>query len=755
MGQKSAAIQEVASNGRVRMQSVRCGLKKAVRTQQLSDVFRDMALRIGATRHVVSLIANAMVLRYGASNIESWYKFYNNIWSAVEYLVNPAGLKSNNPYIDDMRDVIERFPTLIDRLKNVVPERCPSHIRLKAVFDMGTAAEEHLAAFEERLNAYTVVRVVEILKDHNAYTKDLSDAIVKRTKTFILSETSKADASMLSNDLLHKLKVSTEVTQSLVAWVLHERELLGELVNSTDYRERWQYVSKSKSKSWKFVSHLMRYSTHMTTLVQDDQILLHLLHEESDESGAPVEDLIRQHRTWSRSVKPRPFSILPIFKLQAGMVYYGYTEIDCLYSYIYREEMTLYTESNPKPTRKRKNDESVLNDALRQWENNAPQRFTPDKLDFSKTIFRDKLPITKKLRGERLLCFRTDGVKLCLTFATNDIAPDGIKDLVEKGYSSVPVCDGVDVSSEERGLWHITQYNGGTLTCTEDKTIDIRCVDPGLHKPVEWSCLPSDSGSTVSDLSKNATFDHISEATWMRLSGREERNAWEERRRSTNKDYKSALDVLSTTMRHSADFDVFGEYVVACGDTLRTRFDELCHRRRSLRNWMWDRRSQSFLSRMANRIAGRESVKNRSTTSLCSSSMTPDELEALRQRAKAARLKRKEGRKTVVFFGDGEFNHAQKHHVSIPKKSILHEIGSRVPTILIDEFKTSQKCVCGAMLCNQSDDTGCRVRVHQDGGDCDALRCGICDRDELATLNIALASLACIANRPWPLHLQR
>lgn len=38
---------------------------------------------------------------------------------------------------------------------------------------------------------------------------------------------------------------------------------------------------------------------------------------------------------------------------------------------------------------------------------------------------------------------------------------------------------------------------------------------------------------------------------------------------------------------------------------------------------------------------------------------------------------------TAVFFGDGEFSHAMQGHVSIPKKSILHVLGTRVPTILI------------------------------------------------------------------------
>ena len=70
----------------------------------------------------------------------------------------------------------------------------------------------------------------------------------------------------------------------------------------------------------------------------------------------------------------------------------------------------------------------------------------------------------------------------------------------------------------------------------------------------------------------------------------------------------------------------------------------------------------------------------------------------------------------------------------MPKKSLLHELAVRVPTLLIDEYRASSTCVCGAKL--QTSSNAPRVRVHQDGGGaCATLQCGICDRDELAVLN--------------------
>ena len=144
-----------------------------------------------------------------------------------------------------------------------------------------------------------------------------------------------------------------------------------------------------------------------------------------------------------------------------------------------------------------------------------------------------------------------------------------------------------------------------------------------------------------------------------------------------------------------------------------------------------------------------------SSGSLHGTLLSTEERPQLRDRIRARRKEKSTPRPTAVFFGDGEFSHAMRGHVSIPKKSILHHLGTRVPTILIDEYNTSSKCVCGQPLRNATNDSACRVRVHQDGGDCHALRCGICDRDELATLNIAQASLSALAQRPWPSHLLR
>ena len=87
-------------------------------------------------------------------------------------------------------------------------------------------------------------------------------------------------------------------------------------------------------------------------------------------------------------------------------------------------------------------------------------------------------------------------------------------------------------------------------------------------------------------------------------------------------------------------------------------------------------------------------------------------------------------------------------------------------TFLLDEFRTSQQCPCGAgelkngtnHLCPSHPDewqTRIRVRVHKTTGDeCEVLRQQR-DRDELATNNMLQAALAATRRKAWPKHLDR
>ena len=79
----------------------------------------------------------------------------------------------------------------------------------------------------------------------------------------------------------------------------------------------------------------------------------------------------------------------------------------------------------------------------------------------------------------------------------------------------------------------------------------------------------------------------------------------------------------------------------------------------------------------------------------------------------------------AIFFGDGTFSHI-RGNAPMPKKKILHALAVRGNTVLIDEYKTSKQCPCGASLiddpsANQNETS--RVRVHTTFGDESCAQC--------------------------------
>ena len=115
-----------------------------------------------------------------------------------------------------------------------------------------------------------------------------------------------------------------------------------------------------------------------------------------------------------------------------------------------------------------------------------------------------------------------------------------------------------------------------------------------------------------------------------------------------------------------------------------------------------------------------------------------DKLKAALEKKRSERL----GRKHIVLFGDGMFQH-QKGHIPIPKKTIVKALAVRGLTFLVDEFNTSKMCPCGqCALCDDiTTSEGARLRCHEANGpeSCcvrDAIGQSNMERDMLAVINI-------------------
>jgi hypothetical protein len=264
-------------------------------------------------------------------------------------------------------------------------------------------------------------------------------------------------------------------------------------------------------------------------------------------------------------------------------------------------------------------------------------------------------------------------------------------------------------------------------------------------------------GSAV-DVAESASFWHVTKQQWMDESGRTHQAEVEEKRRRKNTAYAGALDTLSQTRRRCTDATLFAEYAHAAMQTLATRADELLHIKRVLFRWKCTKTLESFLCRVADRLGDRSSMRFKRHVDTTGSLLSEEERTALRQKLRDQRAwRRTADPRRTVFFGDGTFKCTIRGNPSIPKKKLLKRLAVRTVTVLLDEYRTSKQCPCGRDELmdgpNPNANVGRRVRVHKtDGGVCDLLQ-QVEDRDEVAVVNMFLATQSASVHTSWPAHL--
>ena len=191
--------------------------------------------------------------------------------------------------------------------------------------------------------------------------------------------------------------------------------------------------------------------------------------------------------------------------------------------------------------------------------------------------------------------------------------------------------------------------------------------------------------------------------------------------------------------------------------SLAVRAAELTSVARSAARWQQKRCLARFIGRLCDRLFHRTSTrpKKNQPPQDRPSATTTSEREELRRRLIEVRRQRMET-PTTVFFGDASYGPSMRGHNAIPKKSLLRELCHRGLTFLLDEYKTSKMCPCGH---DELKTTGYRFRAHKsDGAACPLLTrlaAGSCDRDALASLNMASCALCALAGRTRPEHLCR
>ena len=792
LAKRDAADQEAT----VRYCTVECRLlgKRGVLLASalpLVDHFRNYAITRGAGSHVVSILANDIIVRNPTLSIPNLFLFYTQVWSALDACVTE---RTSKHFQAEVRNFFQRNP-LSEEGATLLKTPVPVLVRQQDCTALATAAVMHLQNFRSRVFKYTLATVVHIqdsIENGKIFdVRRITELIVR----CIVEKSGETVEMSKFKDFADENFAMPEYHTRMLDFITQERGLLGDMLDTYTYEKKVtedeitrtvEMVSKETKlnralKQNKYAhelfQHAKRVSDSQLAMLRDLGLDVYLpTHREEDandgeddsclpceddngEDDADEEDDVSRRTIWTRKRRPKPFSLLPIAKLRASMGYYGYTELNSMFNQL---RMSL-----KKRGTKRKTDEDPQSaDPLPWSETPDSEKFGILLFDFSKIKgkrYADRPEMDKLGRGWRLANFRTNGVTATLTFVAGTAAAAGaphVAHLIKAGYQ-IPIPASKIDKQTRRGLFRV-QQNGRNDMSNDmqfSESDSLAFVDPGFVRPVQVSTI----GATQSSLDPvqvacDAKYWYITKNEWMQQSGRDAQAKTEERRRLVNKRYSSAINAMSETRRRCSDVSQFDAYAKIAIETLADRGDELMTVKRSLFRWNSGRELKRFLSRIADRLADRGTDRPIRRLSREPTTM-PNDIDTLRTELAARRKwKREENPRRIVFFGDGTFSSSMRGNPSMPKKKLLKLLATRTTTILIDEYLTSKMCPCGQD--KLKDDTfnktaSKRVRVHEtSGGVCDVLK-QVNDRDETAAINMALAGLTATRHGNWPTHLCR
>ena len=773
----------------VRHSTIVCGLKHTAKDcykEWLLPILRDVSEKSGMFSYVVSLVANAYVIRNPSAEIASWQTFYNQMWTAVE-----RGKNDYTPFVTDLLDAIaESEGVHTDAMRQRIGEKLQSfEYRQNETAQMKRSASLHFELFRSRLNCYLRTRVIVAQLQH-MNRPVIEDRVFRKVVDAVLGDSDTEAVRMSSLETVFTKALGNDcepaVVSAMVAVlkkiVTEERRLLGNLLEyAIPGTQSWYDATKTEKRHYLLLPHLQRYSNY--SLAWWDQ------HKETSD----------WHPIW-KDGKNRPtcFSLLPICQLRPRMVHYSWTQLEQVFKAMpqnplfdaqqatEKELVTLQRQQkqieNPSKKRKRSVAEvetceeikaNLLADIANKQAALHKQRIDA-RIDLMTELFD-----LKKLKGKyrkasdavvpdwRVCEFATDGVQLSLTFISGRIASaPNVTALVKQGYAiPVPVVP-INVWDQKRGVYHIKEgVAAKDLIDTESaeqcsEHIELVPVDPGCLKPIQSARILLSECQSVSSIAEATarTAWHITEDQWKHESGRGMLERIETRRRQESERYASAIEALRRQRKKCADDATFTKYCETAFKHLDALAQDLLCLGRSKIRWARCRRSIGFISRIADRLFNRETLRFKRAVARLPESEKGS--PANRANLKAALEKKRSercGNKIIVLFGDGMFSH-QKKHIPIPKKAIVKTLASRGLTFLVDEFNTSKMCPCGqSELCDIDTSEGARLRCHKATGpeSCcvlDAIGQSNMERDILAAANICHCGACAFQKKnrpPW------
>ena len=794
---------------------------------ELFNGFQKLSRTYGITRHVASLVANAYFAAHpdGLNRFSSLQSMYNKAITEVE---RAMGLKTKTNTGDDGFAEIAKM--IVDHCKNDIEElkrdgylekNIPMQLRGGLSAEMATATKKHIELLPDRMKKFLMNRLYTIAKKNKhtcVLTKecDLVQLCGALVENGLMGVQSQWDC-FKTTKLMGLVKNDELVKQMVIEVIEEERAFLGLLLLPVEVKVPDKKLSKGdvedsdsskkRKRSDKDNSN-KTIKSEIQKAVQNSKRFYKIMRYHQRLSNSMLENQDPNTASPPKWARSKPFTLLPIFKLQPASVLFDSTTLK-FFCTRYLHERSKLGDFWENLMADDKNGETEL-------KHTCMYRFLLSCFnlsikgkrcsDFRKMVQGIESGITHDwiISG-----FRVNGTQMDVIFSTFDESARNVECLHKKGYNIPELAETeeqVNVLSEGvGGLQYLKETRNDLKALVKGESVRVTVVDPGYIRPVQCASAvlsahpEATSADLCSQMLQRSDIDtwSIENAEFIEDSGRGEAKRYAAARMNSDPMFKEANDSLNIHSR-SASVESFDVYWKARMDHMKTwctlKFGKnWCNHR-----W-WRRRARdSYHSRIADKMMHRNSARlgrHKTWTGPLPKTkphcqiQNPEQLKKLKASLAELRATRLNlPSKTVVFFGDGTFAPGGYGHEPVPKKELLRLLCSRGLTVLLQESKTSQQCPCGkSELINATSSstqntsvrasepmvtTNCRVRCHktcangksttkrsskaktttETDQDCSVLR-QYTDRDVLATLNMLQCAFCGLNGKPRPLHL--
>ena len=267
---------------KVRYKSIPSNLKTHMMGSALGlqETFVQYARSNGMYRRVVSFVANFILLSY-EQEINDWFRFYHDVWSAVAFYFSKKNMPAN--YLKQYIDSFFQNSPPSAYMKKELEYKTPALARQQECTTMSVNTILHLKQFVSRLQNVTRATIVAHQKKH--YGVVSSDAQISKKMVDCI-----VCAPEEYNDKLEKLRaecanVDPMLFAHLESLLEKERARLGELVSTTvSYKvkttnktgtllARILEGNKGDELLYRLIPHLKRYSNMNQKLLKDEGLV--------------------------------------------------------------------------------------------------------------------------------------------------------------------------------------------------------------------------------------------------------------------------------------------------------------------------------------------------------------------------------------------------------------------------------------------------------------------------------------------------